>query len=320
MNMWSEYYPYAAGSTAIGSVMLRPESLEGLGLKYEEVIYDPSLDKFLSKEEYLQIVKQDPGRTIVAFNPARNEWMDSWLKTPHMTSCSDAMWTTDPNLNWDSDPADFSGHPRTSGSRSITLRLAREADVPLMFTLAQLSYWSALHLGDAGLESMKVRGRLQEGMVADIVIFEPETIREGSSYKNGEQGLPPHGLPHVIVNGIFVKKDNKDTSKFPGQPIHYPVEDKPRHVPASKKQWLKTFTIDTGALARKLKSIATTSSIDRNPQLIPAPFTSPVYSSIDPLDTNMWFGDRQYQTLGYCCLFHMQQARALDMEQKSSTQ
>ena len=42
--------------------------------------------------------------------------------------------------------------------------MAREADVPLMFTLAQLSYWSALHLGDIGLESMKVRGRMQEGM------------------------------------------------------------------------------------------------------------------------------------------------------------
>jgi len=45
-----------------------------------------------------------------------------------------------------------------------------------MFTLAQLSYWSDLHLGEAGLESMKVRGRLKEDMVADITIFDPETV------------------------------------------------------------------------------------------------------------------------------------------------
>ena len=34
LNMWSEYYPYDAASTAIGSEQLAPESLEGaLGYK-----------------------------------------------------------------------------------------------------------------------------------------------------------------------------------------------------------------------------------------------------------------------------------------------
>jgi hypothetical protein len=45
-----------------------------------------------------------------------------------------------------------------------------------------------------------------------------------------------------------VKKHNKATDMFPGKPIRYPVEEKPRHVPATKKQWLKTFTIDHGAV------------------------------------------------------------------------
>ena len=63
--------------------------------------------------------------------------------------------------------------------------MAREAGVPLIFTLAQLSYWSAEHLGDAGLESMKVRGRMQEGMVADIVVFDPKTAKEGEPRQTG---------------------------------------------------------------------------------------------------------------------------------------
>jgi hypothetical protein len=246
MNMWSEYYPYTAGSTAIAAEALRPESLEGmLGLKYEETIYDPSQNKFLNKEEYLKVVKEDPGRTIVAFNPAREDWMPYWLKMPHMTVGSDSMWATDKSLVWESDPSKFSGHPRTSGTHSTVLRMAREAGVPLMFTLSQLSYWSAKHLGDAGLKQMQVRGRMQEGMVADIVVFNPQTIHEGSTYKKGENGLSPTGLPHLIVNGVFVKKDDKATNVFPGQPIRYPVEDKPRFIPATKKQWLKTFTIDS---------------------------------------------------------------------------
>ena len=214
--------------------MLRPDSLEGLlGLKYEEVMYDPSQDKYLNKDEYLKVAKEDSGRTVIVFNPARNEWMKSWIKMPHMTVGSDAMWSTDKSLGWDSKPAKFSGHPRTSGSRSIVLRMAREAGVPLMFTLSQLSYWSALHLGDAGVEAMKVRGRMQEGMVADIVVFNLKTVAEGSGYKNGEQGLPPKGLPHVIVNGQFVKRDGKATNVMAGQPISgiqtvtIPVEQQP---------------------------------------------------------------------------------------------
>ena len=101
LNMWAEYYPYEAASTAIGAAPLRPESLEGkLGLKYEEVLYDPSQDKYLSKDEYLQIAKDDPGRTIVIFNPARKDWLPMWLKVSHMVVGSDGMWQNE-GLGWD---------------------------------------------------------------------------------------------------------------------------------------------------------------------------------------------------------------------------
>jgi N-acyl-D-amino-acid deacylase len=119
----------------------------------------------------------------------------------------------------------------------------REDDVPLMFTLSQLGYWSAPHLGDMVLESMQVRGRMQEGMVADITIFDPQTVAEGSDYKPGMNGLPPIGLPHVMVNGQFVKRDNEATNIMAGQPIRYPGEDKGRHVTASTEQWHKYFSL-----------------------------------------------------------------------------
>ncbi len=250
-NMWSEYYPYEAASTAIGAAPLRPEGLEGvLGLKYEEVLYDPTQDKFLTKDEYLQVVDEDPGRTVVVFNPARKAWLPMWLKVPHMAVASDGMWQNE-GLGWDDDPEMFKGHPRTSGTHSIVLRLARENGVPLMFTLSQLSYWPAMHLGDTGLESMKVRGRLQEGMVADIVIFDAENVREGSTYKAGENGLPPVGMPHVIVNGIFVKRDDQATDAFPGQAIRFPVEAEGRHEPASRERFVDEIMIDETTMRRR---------------------------------------------------------------------
>jgi N-acyl-D-aspartate/D-glutamate deacylase len=65
---------------------------------------------------------------------------------------------------------------------------------------------------------------MQEGMVADITIFDPQTVAEGSDFRAGMNGLPPKGLPHVIVNGQFVKRDGKATDARPGVPIRYPVE------------------------------------------------------------------------------------------------
>ena len=302
MNMWAEYYPYTAGSGSIGADGFKPSNIEDtLGLKYEDMLYDPTQDKYLNKEEYLKAVKEDPGRTVIGFNPAREEWLPFWLKMPHMTVGSDAMWSRDPSLKWDDDPAKFSGHPRTSGSHAITLRLAREAEVPLIFTLAQLSDWSALHLGNCGLESMKVRGRMQEAMVADIVIFDAARVKEGSSYKAGEQGLPPIGIPHVMVNGVFVKRDSKATDQFPGLPIRYPVEDKPRHVEASQRQWLKDFTIDGSPLAPKTSHAPT----GHKTQAVA------VHSENEPdhEPKMVWFGDQAYRSIGYCCEWHRLRAK-----------
>ncbi|MGI9220934.1 MAG: aminoacylase [Woeseiaceae bacterium] len=249
MNMWAEYYPWAGGSGSIGADGYKPESVEGmLGLKYEDMMYDPSQDKYLTKEEYLEVVAVDPGRTVVGFNPARFEWMPLWLKMPHMTVGSDSMWATEP-MDRDADPALFSGHPRTAGTHTKVLRMAREEGVPLNFTLAQLSYWSALHLGDAGIEFMQERGRMQEGMVADIVVFDAETVAERATYSAGENGLPPAGLPHVIVNGVFVKRDGEATGELAGLPIRYPAEAEGKHTPATTKQWLDEFTIDDGSLS-----------------------------------------------------------------------
>jgi N-acyl-D-amino-acid deacylase len=63
--------------------------------------------------------------------------------------------------------------------------------------------------------------------------------------------LPPVGVPHVIVNGVFVKRGNEATRVLPGLPIRYPVESESRHKPATTEQWLEEFTSDDGSLSRK---------------------------------------------------------------------
>ena len=92
---------------------------------------------------------------------------------------------------------------------------------------------------------MQVRGRIQEGMVADITIFDPESVKENSTYKAGSNGLPSTGIPYVLVNGVIVVENSKVKSDvFPGQPIRFPVEEKGRHIEATREAWLDMHTID----------------------------------------------------------------------------
>ena len=257
LNMWAEYYPYSAGSTAIGSGFLQPDNwLKVNGYKYEETIYDPTQDKFLTQEEFIDISKKDPGRIIVAYVPPRKEWIKYWPKIPHMVVAGDNTMGIDENgkyLPWEADFTQYAGHPRTAGSRGKVLRLGREMDVPLMFTISQLSYWSAKHLGDAGIEAMKVRGRMQEGMVADITIFDAEKVTDNANYTKGQQGLPTTGIPYVIVNGKIVVNDSKVQNVFAGKAIRYEEASEGKWIPATQEQWLKMHSIDFGFGNRHLK-------------------------------------------------------------------
>ena len=256
-NVWSEYYPYSAASTAISADFFAPEKFKIIagGRPYEEVIYDPVQDKFLTQEEWEKTSKEFPGRSIFAFNHKRDEWMPYWLCMPHMIAASDAMWSGKGIDSWDLPPEDYVGHPRTAGTRGKSLRMARENGVPLMFTIAQMSYWPAYHMGLTGLEGMQERGRLQEGMVADITIFDPENVTDNSTYKAGEQGLPSTGIPYVIVSGVPVVKENEfQLDAKPGKSIRFPVEEKGRFAPISVADWdqkhtIRGISIDDSALS-----------------------------------------------------------------------
>ncbi|UCC97120.1 MAG: hypothetical protein JSW66_14895 [Phycisphaerales bacterium] len=247
LNMWSEYYPYAAGSTAITAAFLAPsEWVEKKGYRYEDTIYDPIDDKYLTNETYAALMKKDPGRSVVVEFPYRKAWMNYWLAVPHMTIASDAMAGVGADgklLPWDADWSEYRGHPRTSGSRGAAFRMAREQGVPLMFTIAQASYWPAKHMGDTGLEAMKERGRLQVGKVADITIFDAKTITDNSAFKVGEHGIPTTGIPYVVVNGTIVVKDRQVLPIKPGQEIRFPVEDKGRFKPINVDIWKAEHTI-----------------------------------------------------------------------------
>ena len=146
----------------------------------------------------------------------------------------------DDNLTWDTPNKDLPNtHPRTSGAFGTVLRLARENNIPLMQAVSMTSYNYAKPLGDMGLKAMQVRGRIQKGMVADITMFDPETVGDNATYAKGM--LPSTRIKHVIVNGTIVMKDQKPLKGVnPGQPIRFePVKSK--FEPLTKEGWTQTY-------------------------------------------------------------------------------
>jgi N-acyl-D-aspartate/D-glutamate deacylase len=69
-----------------------------------------------------------------------------------------------------------------------------------------------VHLNDRGL--------LRPGMIADITVFDPATIRDVSSFDD-----PKHyatGVRQVFVNGTRVVGDGAITAARPGRPLRGP--------------------------------------------------------------------------------------------------
>lgn len=241
-NVWGEIYPYAAGSTALNAVFLEPEIWEKqLGYKLNETVQDVETGEWYTAETRAAMIKKEPTRAVLVYKMPESAIVD-WLKMTGVAIGSDGMPPIpDTGLRWDTPYDSFpNSHPRGAGTFAKVLRLARENNIPLMQVVAMTSYNYANPLGKMGLKSMQVRGRMQEGMVADITIFDPKTVTDNATYKQGT--LPSTGIPHVIVNGIIVMKDSEPLPMFKaGQPIRFDVEEKGKFSPLNLDDWTKTY-------------------------------------------------------------------------------
>jgi dihydroorotase/N-acyl-D-amino-acid deacylase len=59
------------------------------------------------------------------------------------------------------------------------------------------------------------RGVIKTGMWADIVVFDPDQVRDLATYENPNQLST--GMQYVLVNGVPVIEQGRMTGKLPGQ-------------------------------------------------------------------------------------------------------
>ena len=64
------------------------------------------------------------------------------------------------------------------------------------------------------------RGVIKQGMWADIVVFDPDQIRDRATFENPNQ--LSEGMQYVLVNGVTVIDGGKQTSALPGKVLRGP--------------------------------------------------------------------------------------------------
>ncbi|MBI2763796.1 MAG: D-aminoacylase [Chloroflexi bacterium] len=103
--------------------------------------------------------------------------------------------------------------PRTYGSfpRILGQLVRDEGLLGLEEAVAKMTSMPAARLG------LRDRGALADGFVADIVIFDPTTVRSLATYDQPRQF--PEGIEHVIVAGVPVVESGSHTGATPGRAL-----------------------------------------------------------------------------------------------------
>jgi N-acyl-D-aspartate/D-glutamate deacylase len=111
------------------------------------------------------------------------------------------------------------GHPRNAGTfcRVLARYVRSQETVTLMDAIRKMSLMPAQVL-ERSTPSARLKGRLQEGADADVVIFDPQTVTDRSTYQHPME--PSLGVEYLLVGGVtLVDKGKLMDGVFPGKPM-----------------------------------------------------------------------------------------------------
>ena len=223
-------YPWGAASTVVGAAMFSGDGWrERMGSTAENFQLGPNR---MTEEQLTDYQKNKPGTFITwhfldESNPEDLAMLDASILHPRVLVESDEMFwmLIDENgienyagEDWPLPEKAFS-HPRSNGTFAKVLRsYVRERKLmTLSEAIRKMSLMPAQTMENF-VPQMKRKGRLQLGMDADIVVFDPNTVREVGTYEDPNH--PAQGINWVLVNGtLVVDKGELVQDAGPGRPI-----------------------------------------------------------------------------------------------------
>jgi N-acyl-D-amino-acid deacylase len=163
------------------------------------------------RDAAMDLVIADRGETSVIISIMREDDVRAALSHPMVSIGTDSGARAE-----DGPFSESKSHPRAWGSFPRVLgRYVR--DEKLMTLEEAVRRFTSRPAARVGIAD---RGVLRPGFKADITIFNPDTIRDRSTFED-----PTHyseGIAHVLVNGKAVVADGKITAERPGEPVRGP--------------------------------------------------------------------------------------------------
>ncbi len=141
------------------------------------------------------------GQESVVVTAMTEDDLSRFVASPRIMFCTDGSLTPT--------------HPRGAGSfpRILGVYVREKRLLTLEQAIHKMTALPAKRMG------FRDRGTLKPGMKADVVIFDPTTVKDTATV--AAPAAPPVGLPYVIVNGAVVLDNNKITGNRPGQVLRH---------------------------------------------------------------------------------------------------
>src|SRR5213075_2459887 len=163
----------------------------------------------------MDLIAEDESRISTVYYLMSEENVKKELQKPWISFGSDEASQAPESPFTKSNP-----HPRAYGNFARVLgKYVRDEKVFSMSdAIHRLSGLPATNLG------LDHRGFLEEGMFADVVVFDPATITDHATFEKPHQYAT--GVKHVFVNGVQVIKNGEHTGAKPGRALWGPGKAK----------------------------------------------------------------------------------------------
>ena len=208
-NEWENLYLLAGSPDRILLASFRTEKLKPLtGKTLAEVARMRNKDPV---ETIMDLVLEDRSRIGTIYFLMSEDNIKKQIRQPWVSFGSDAASIAPEGIFLKS-----SAHPRAYGNfaRLLGKYVREEKVISLTEAVRRLTSLPATNLG------LDHRGLLKEGMFADVVVFDPQTIADRATFENPHQLAV--GVKHVFVNGVQVLKDGEHTGAKPGKALWGP--------------------------------------------------------------------------------------------------
>ncbi len=203
-NDWENFYYGSGGPDNILLLSFKQDSLKkftGKTLAQAAVMRGTS-----PEETAMDLIVEDSTRVGVAYFLMDENNIKKQIVLPWVSFGSDEASYTNEGVFLKSN-----AHPRAYGNfvRVIGKYTRDEKLMTLQQAIYKLAKLPATHL------RLPKRGELKVGNYADIVIFDPSTVRDHATYEKPHQYAT--GVTDVFINGIQVLKNNQHTGAMPGR-------------------------------------------------------------------------------------------------------